>query len=126
MSARKHITASLNHDDAVSEECMAKALEFMDWQVQIRRKYKPSDSDTPEGKCQQAIIRALKRYAGWVAWKDLCTNHSLYKGKDRSATVLNRVKRNMIWEELIEEEYSENTDGKKEKTGRVRLAPRVE
>jgi len=120
------VSASLNHDSEVSQECMAKALEFMDWQVSIRRKYRPSESDTPAGRCQQAVIRALKKYEGWVEWKTLCTRHSLYKGKDRSADVLNRVKRALIFEGIVEEETVDNSEGKKEKTGRVRLAEHVE
>ena len=56
------ITASLNHEDEVSEECMRRALVFMEWQQRIRDKYRPSEMDTPSGKCQQAIVRALEHY----------------------------------------------------------------
>jgi len=117
------ITSSLNHDSEVKEDAMRCALKFMEWQQRIRAKYRPSEMDTPSGKCQQAIVRALERYEDWVPWRDLCRNHSLYKNKAWDATILNRVKRAMIFEGMLEEEVGEkNSEGKQEKTGRVRLA----
>ena len=117
------ITSSLNHDNAVTDLAMQCALRFMEWQQRIRVKYRPSEMDTPSGKCQQAIVRALERYEDWVPWRDLCRTHSLYKNKAWDATILNRVKRAMIFEGMLHEEVgAENSEGKREKTGRVSLA----
>ena len=75
--------------------------------------------DAPSGKCQQAIVRALS-VMNWVPWRSLCRNHSLYKNKASDATILNRVKRAMIFEGMLEEELGEeNSEGKREKAGRV-------
>jgi hypothetical protein len=117
------VTASMNHDDEVGEECMRRALQFMEVQEKFRAKYRPAESDTPSGKCQTAIIRALEQYEDWVPWRELCRKHSLYRGKDRDATVLNRVRKAMVYEGMIEEEYYSEASGRdtKEKTGRVRL-----
>jgi hypothetical protein len=111
------VASSMNHDDTVTEESMQKALWVMELQIRIRDRYKPSEMDSPSGKCQQAIVRALEHYEGWVRWRDLCRNHHLHASKTWDATVLNRVKRAMIWEEMIEEEF----DDEKKRTGRLRL-----
>jgi len=115
------ITSSLNHEDLVSEDAIRRALIFMEWQQSLRDRYRPSEMDTPSGKCQQAIVRALEHYEDWVVWRDLCLRHSLYKNKAWDATILNRVKRAMVFESMLEEETEDGDDGKPKKTGRVRL-----
>jgi len=113
------ITASLNHESVVSAECMAKALEFMEWQESVRSKYKPSEMDDKDGRCQQAIVRALSLHEGWISWRDLCKKYNLHR---HGATVLNRVKKAMIHEEMIEEEFELKDDGSRgARTGNVRL-----
>jgi hypothetical protein len=113
------VTAAYNQDDEVSEECMAKALEFVDWQESVRYKYRPSEMDSADGKCQQAIMRALERYESWIEWRSLCKKHNLHR---HGATVLNRVKAAMIRECMIEEEYEMKEDGSRGgKTGGVRI-----
>jgi len=115
------ITSSLNHEDLVSEDAIRRALIFMEWQQSLRDRYRPSEMDTPSGKCQQAIVRALEHYEDWVVWRDLCLRHSLYKNKAWDATILNRVKRAMVFESMLEEETEDGDDSKPKKTGRVRL-----
>lgn len=117
------ITASLNHDSEVTAECMRCALEFVEWQEAVRRKYKPSETDDLDGKAERAVIRALEKYENWVEWRDLCLKHSLYKAA-KSSVRLNRVKRAMIFEGVIEEEFESKEDGtaSTKRTGRVRLA----
>jgi hypothetical protein len=117
------ITSSLNHNTEVTEEAMRKALMFMEWQERIRSKYQPSEMNTPSGKCQQAIVRALEHYEDWVSWRDLCRTHSLYGSKAWDAKILNSMKRAMIFEGMIEEEHHSGVSGRdtNEKTGRVRL-----
>lgn len=115
------ITGSLNHESEVTPECMRCALDFVEWQEAVRRKYNPSETDDLDGKAERAVIRALEKY-DWIEWRQLCQRHSLYKAA-KSSVRLNRVKRAMIFEELIEEEHELNSDGSpsKEKTGRVWL-----
>jgi hypothetical protein len=116
------ITASLNHDAEVTPECMRCALEFVEWQEAVRRKYNPSETDDVDGKAERAIIRALEKHENWIEWRDLCLKHSLYKAA-KSSVRLNRVKRAMIFECIIEEEYDLKEDGTRGgRTGRVRLA----
>jgi len=113
------VTAAYNHDDEVSEECVARALEFVEWQESVRYKYRPSEMDSADGKCQQGIMRALERHESWVEWRLLCKKDNLYR---HGATVLNRVKAAMIRECMIEEEYEMKEDGTRGgKTGSVRL-----
>ncbi len=114
------ITASMNHDSDVTPECLRCAIEFIEWQDKLRHHYAPSETDDLDGKAERAVLRALEKYEGWVSWRTLTTKHSLYKAA-KSPTRLNRVKQSLVREFLIEEEYDENSEGKRERTGRVRL-----
>jgi|HubBroStandDraft_6_1064221.scaffolds.fasta_scaffold00329_14 hypothetical protein len=120
------ITASLNHDATVTPECLAAALEFAEWQEKVRQWYAPSETDDLDGKAEQAIIRALGQETGWVEWRELCQKRNLHRAA-KSAVRLNRVKKALIYEEVIEEEYEKDESGNgkdsKERTGRVRLKP---
>ncbi len=109
------VSASMNHDSAVSEECMEKALMFCEWQEAVRYKYRPSDMDSVDGKCQEAIERALKLHPGkFISWRKLCTKYHLYR---HGATVLGRVYKAMVAEGMMEEasKDSEAKDGRKTK-----------
>jgi len=117
------VTASANGDHHVSEECFKCALEFMEWQEAIRAKYRPSDQDDKDGKCQEAIVRALENYCdkdGWVLWKTAKDKGNLYR---HTASRLSRIFKGMLTEQMVEEERDTDDDGKesKRKTGRVRL-----
>lgn len=125
------VSASANEDNRITEECMAAALRFCEWQQQIRAWYKPSDMDDKDGLCQEAIERALPRYAdtdGWTKWKKAKDNGNLYR---HTAPRLNRVFKSMIEAGMLEEEKDSTDDegnsngGKKVKTGRVRLVKKV-
>ena len=116
------VTASVNHDKEITPECLRCALEFIEWQEQVRAQYKPSESDDLDGRAERAIIRALEEHEGWVEWRDLCTGNNLYRAA-KSANRLNRAKKVLVWESIIEEEFeekNENVYGEK-RTGRVRL-----
>ncbi len=118
------VTSSLNHDPEVTEDCLRAALEFAEWQEQIRKEFAPSETDDLDGRAEQAIIRALEKQTDWVEWRTLCQRYNLHRAA-KSRVRLNRVKKALIWEEIIEEEYETQADGKdsKERTGRVRLKP---
>jgi len=117
------VTASLNHDPVVTPECLAAAIKFVEWQEKVRQWYAPSETDDLDGKAERAIIRALEQETDWVEWRDLSQKRNLHRAA-KSAVRLNRVKKALIYEDVIEEEY-ENGNGKdsKERTGRVRLKP---
>jgi hypothetical protein len=115
------ITASLNHDDMVTMECLVCAIEFVEWQERLRHHYAPSETDDLDGKAERAIIRALEHYEGWVDWRTLCHHHNLYRAAG-SAARLNRAKKNLAWD-VIEDEREEDKEGKLRYTGRVRIIP---
>jgi hypothetical protein len=112
------------HRDHV--ECVAAALEFVEWQEKVRQWYAPSETDDLDGKAEQVITRALGQETDWVEWRELCQKRNLHRAA-KSAVRLNRVKKALIYEEVIEEEYEKDESGNgkdsKERTGRVRLKP---
>lgn len=116
------VTASVNHDKEITEDCLRCALEFIEWQEAIRRFYAPAETDDLDGKAERAIIRALEEQTDWVEWRELCTRKNLYRSA-KSSVRLNRVKKAMIYERVIEEEYELKNDGSNGgRTGRVRLS----
>ena len=124
------VTASANEDVRITEECMAAALRFCEWQQQIRAWYKPSESDDKDGLCQEAVVRAITQWVdkdGWTKWKKAKDSGNLYR---HTAPRLNRVFKSMIEAGMLEEEKDSTDDdgnqttGKKVKTGRVRLVKR--
>jgi hypothetical protein len=119
------VSASANHDHKVGEDCMGAALEFMTWQEAIRAKFRPSEQDDRDGKCQEAIVRALENYGdqhdgGWILWKTAKDKGNLYR---HTASRLNRIFKGMLIEQMVEEERDTDDNGKesKKRTGRVRL-----
>lgn len=121
------VTASANGDSKVSEECMAAALNFCEWQEAIRAKFRPSEQDDKDGKCQEAIVRTIRRYCdedGWIEWGYAKRKGNLYR---HTAPRVSRVYKGMVDQEMLEEEKErdEKTD-KMKKTGRVRLAEGIE
>jgi hypothetical protein len=119
------ITASANGDASVSEECMAAALRFMEWQQAVRAWYRPSEMDDKDGICQEAICRVLERLGkddpdGWVSWKKAKRAGNLSR---HTATRVIRIYKGMVELGMIEEERETDNEGKesKKKTGMVRL-----
>jgi hypothetical protein len=117
------VTASANGDMMITEECMECALQFMEWQERVRAAYRPSDQDDKDGKCQEAIVRTLERFAdqdGWVKWRKAKTDGNLYR---HTAVRLGRVFNGMIDQGMVEEERDTDDEGNKtkKKTGYVRM-----
>jgi hypothetical protein len=124
------ITAAANHDQEVNEECMCCALEFCDWQAQIRGRYNPSVALDADAACTEAILSALagQHAAGveWIRFTRLCQNRDWYK--KFSATRVSRVRKALEIESVLIEETEEmeglnKGDGTPtfRKTGRVQL-----
>jgi hypothetical protein len=117
------ITSSMNHDRQITEECLRCAIEFIEWQEAIRAEYSPSETDDLDGRAERAVIRALEKQPDWIEWRDLCQKNNLHRAA-KSAVRLNRVKKALIYEQIIEEEYEMKEDGTRgERSGRVRLMP---
>jgi hypothetical protein len=119
------ITAAANGEASVSEECMAAALTFMEWQQAIRAWYRPSEMDDKDGICQEAICRVLERLSkddpeGWVSWKKAKRAGNLSR---HTAPRVIRIYKGMVELGMIEEEHETDKQGKqlKTKTGMVRL-----
>lgn len=53
------ISASLNGDSEVSEECMAAALRFAEWQMKVREHYAPGEGENPEAVLTGIVLRAF-------------------------------------------------------------------
>lgn len=115
------VTASLNHDKEVTPECLQCAILFIEWQEQLRRHYKPSETDDLDGKAERALVRALEKYENWVEWKTLTTSHNLYRAAG-SAKRLNNARFQLMRSNVIEDEMRLNERTEKlEPTGRLRL-----
>ena len=114
------ITASANQDRGVTREGMAAAIEFCEWQEAVRLKYRPSEADDRDGKCQEAVIRALEPWRDdFQSWRQLCLRNNLYR---HTAARLQRIYKAMVGEGMIEEERLIKEDGSEgKKTGRVKL-----
>lgn len=120
-------------DPRITEECMAAALRFAEWQQAIRSWYKPSEMDDKDGLCQEAIERILERMGrgtndGWVQWGG--REGAKRKGNlsRHGAARVVRIFKGMVEFGMVEEEKETvDDDGKpttgkaKTKTGRVRL-----
>jgi hypothetical protein len=122
------ITASANHDEEVNTECMQRALEFMEWQEQIRSRYKAGVGVDEDARCTETILTALAeehaKGAEWVRFTRLCQNKNWYK--KFSATRVSRVRIALASEGVLIEEYSErdkdDPESRAKRTGLVQLA----
>jgi len=58
------LTAAINGERRVTTECARKAIQFMEWQVSIRRKFRPGEADdrNREAQMSEKLIAALKDY----------------------------------------------------------------
>ena len=126
------VTASANHDSEVTAECVQRALEFMEWQEQIRGRYTAGVGVHMDAICTETILQAMAEAhaAGleWVRFTRLCQNRNWYK--KFSSTRVSRVRQSLATEGMLIEEQEEvegqtRNDGTGRpvlrKTGRVQL-----
>ena len=55
------ITAMMNHEETVSEECMRCAIRFMEWQITLRRVFEPGEAINDSARCRTVILDAMER-----------------------------------------------------------------
>lgn len=114
-----YITAAMNKDDTVTEECMQAALFFMEWQEDIRSVYKPSSAmNTTEAQCAEAIKAALNRKdangkAKLLNWRKVYKNRHL---DQFGPVIVARVKKAYIDSGHIIEEMADEFDERTETT----------
>lgn len=124
------ITASANGDEEVTEEGMAAALAFAEWQLKVRAHYVPGSSENEEGRITTLIMNAIEdvtksfaegnrpRVEGkpliddkrWVKMYLLLRKHSWHKtyGSNKVSSAL----RSLCTLGLIEQLYDENDEPK--------------
>jgi hypothetical protein len=93
----------------------------MEWQEAVRESFRPGVAESTDAKCTEAVLNAMqKRKDKWVKFTRLAQNHDWYK--KFGSSVLGRTKDALVKQCVLVEEGTEDGDGKKRKTGRVRLA----
>jgi hypothetical protein len=103
----------------VTRPCFEAALRYCEWQEAIRARYIPSQMDESDrdGKCQEAIVRAFRRYAPdgkYVRWRDIFRASGVAK---HTAIRVTRIKDAMIKEGMLDVAKAE----KSEKGGRAAM-----
>lgn len=54
------ITTMMNHEETVTEECMRCAIGIMEWQIELRKVFRPGEAVNDEAKCRVAILSAME------------------------------------------------------------------
>ncbi|HKN16241.1 MAG TPA: hypothetical protein VJX47_04835 [Candidatus Sulfotelmatobacter sp.] len=55
------ITTMMNHESRVSTECMAKAIRFMQWQIELKKVFEPGNALNDAARLRTIILHAMKR-----------------------------------------------------------------
>ena len=86
-----YISAAINGDEAVTEDCIAAALHFGGWQDRIREVFKPAKGAYEDQECVNAVLEAFVKAPGKAAnWRELARKKHWSRKFPRS---LSRVKR---------------------------------
>jgi hypothetical protein len=130
------ITAA-NQEDAdskgvvwVTDEAVGKSLEFGEWQMAVRARYKPSSADTPGGKLAAAISDAYDRARHddgtpkLVDWRDMYRKHGWNRDNAKDASGLKNQREALIDAKVLEAELEPDPkdDSKFRRTGNYRYA----
>lgn len=54
------ITTMMDHEEPVTEECMRCAIGIMDWQIELRKVFRPGEALNDEAKCRVAVLAAME------------------------------------------------------------------
>jgi hypothetical protein len=129
------LSASLNGEILVTEQCMNAAMAFAEWQELVRTPYAPSLAQNEDARVTDAILRAVDsecRYkAGefkgqpmYVKWRDLYRAHAWHR---LGGATVRRVRDALMADGIIEGEMEKAMDpesgrevGPPKWTGRVR------
>jgi hypothetical protein len=65
------ITAMMNHDETVTEECMRCAIGIMEWQAELRKVFQPGEAVNDEAKCRVVILAAMESAGAKHAYVNL-------------------------------------------------------
>jgi hypothetical protein len=72
------LTASANDEEEVSPACMAAALKFMDWQLEIKKVFKAGEAKNLEAEFDAMVVEKVDRKNretnDFVLWRRLRTN----------------------------------------------------
>jgi hypothetical protein len=145
------VTAAVNGDREVTKACLEAAFRLMEWQQRIRNVYRPGLAETKEAECFEAVERALweqqtfqiangkapkgasditsvpDQMVRLLHFTQVVNKKSYYR---KYAGLIDRVKRTLVENQIIEEVRPVEHDGhkketKKEKTPFVRMLGRV-
>jgi hypothetical protein len=78
-----YITAAMNQDSEVSDECLDAAFRFMEWQEKIRAVFAPAKGSNEYENCMHTILDAFEKQETWK-WRDLCRKYNLLRKFPRS------------------------------------------
>ena len=78
-----YITAAMNQDLEVSDECLDAAFRFMEWQEKIRAVFAPAKGSNEYENCMHTILDAFEKQETW-RWRDLCRKYNLLRKFPRS------------------------------------------
>jgi Bifunctional DNA primase/polymerase, N-terminal len=54
------ITTMMNREETVTEECMRCAIGIMEWQIELRKVFRPGEAVNDEAKCRVVILSAME------------------------------------------------------------------
>jgi hypothetical protein len=134
------VWASANHDDEVTEGCIAAALHYAERQERIRERLTVGSAQTLDAECWTAVEQLVEQeLAGlegkswvkkddkgkkaYVHFRTLCQKHHLHREYGR---MVGQAKKAMLDERVLIPLVVEDGDGKKKKDEQwVRLSKRV-
>jgi hypothetical protein len=63
------VTSSVNGDQQVTDKALDAAVEFIEWQEQIRTVYAPARAKSPYAQCMDMVVGYLEGCKGLVNWR---------------------------------------------------------
>src|SRR5208282_797351 len=126
------ITASANDEETVTADCMAKALTFMDWQAEIRKKFLPSIADdrNPEAQFANMFLPAFAEDGAGKKflqpWKTVTDRHWHRKrdGRVMMTAIENLITMGVLIPEAEEDDRGRDKRGRRGKFPRCKINPK--
>jgi len=119
------LTASANGDQTVSDNCMRKALLFMEWQIRIREHFQPGEAkeQNKEAWFAERLLACLERagaHENFVSWRRISLDNRWDKKID-AGVQLRTVKNLVALGRLIEESDDDDAPKSKKRYPRVKV-----